>query len=159
MQRILIVDDDTDLLEMVELALTEQGFQVSTITEGRSLLSKVESFQPHVILLDIYLDDADGRELCYQLKSNELFKHIPVALYSAGHITNSSILESKANTFISKPFNIVQLGEKIKEILTVKTPGSIPQRFMNLFRQYVPLSYFGFRSINESADISKSLVI
>jgi len=159
MQRILVVDDDRDLLEMVEMALTEQGFQVSTITNGTSLLPEVNSFQPDVILLDIYLNDADGRELCYQLKSDPTYKDIPVALYSAGHISNSSILNSKANTFISKPFDIVQLGEKIKQMLTVKTPVNLSQRLVDLLLQYVPLSSFGFKSINVSVDISKSLVM
>src|ERR1051326_3788769 len=131
MKKVLIVDDDRDLLEMVNMALTEQGFTVSTLTEGKLFFNEVVSFNPDIILLDIFLADADGRKLCYELKSDPSLQHIPVALYSAGHITNSSILESQANIFITKPFDIMQLGEKLRSILATRRTGRFGQRHFN----------------------------
>ena len=101
MKKLLIVDDDKDLLEMVEMALSEQGFDVHTSTEGSSFFSQLEKLKPDIVLLDVFLNDADGRELCYQLKSDPLYDHIPVALYSAGHMSNSTIINSRPSFFSS----------------------------------------------------------
>src|SRR5689334_14512594 len=125
MKKVLIVDDDTDLLEMVEVVLSEQGFNVCTLTEGKAFFDNVASFNPDIILLDIFLTDADGRKLCRQLKSEPSYQHIPVALYSAGHITNSSISESGANMYITKPFDIKQLGEKLRSLLEEPSLGKL----------------------------------
>ena len=140
MKKLLIVDDDKDLLEMVEMALTEQGFNVHTSTEGSSFFSQVENFKPDIVLLDVFLKDADGRELCYQLKTDPAYNNIPVALYSAGHMSNSTIINSGANTFITKPFDIRQLGNKLRAMLTKETNESVTEKYLDLIRQYIPLN-------------------
>lgn len=156
MRKVLVVDDDKDLLDMVELALIKQGFKVHTIGEGKVFFDTIEAFKPDVILLDIFLNDADGRELCYQLKSESPYKHIPVALYSAGHISHSSIHESKANIFISKPFDIHQLGEKIGELLSIRAfpfTFCINQKFFKEFTIHKLFNYPVFQRPNLSAEI------
>jgi DNA-binding response OmpR family regulator len=145
MKKVLIVDDDRDLLEMVEMALTEQGFEVSTLEEGKSFFTEIQNFEPDIILLDVFLNDADGRELCHKLKSNPSLKDIPVALYSAGHMSNSTIVKSKADMYITKPFNIIQLGEKLNGMLAVKRVGKNSEKYLDFILQYVPP--YGFRSI------------
>lgn len=137
MKKVLVVDDDRDLLEMVEMALKEQGFQVSTLEEGKLFFSQIRSFEPDVILLDVFLNDADGRELCYQLKSDPALKDIPVALYSAGHMSNSTIVKSKANLYITKPFDIIRLGEKLKGMLAKGTQKN-SETYLDFIRQYIP---------------------
>lgn len=118
MNKLLLVDDDPDLLEMVDVILSKQGYTVSTINNGRTFFDKVHSFKPDFILLDIFLGDADGRELCHQLKQAQAYKDIPVVLYSAGHIPRHTIEDSMANAFVSKPFDIKLLAEKIKSMLS-----------------------------------------
>lgn len=145
MKKVLIVDDDRDLLEMVEMALTEQGFEVSTLEEGRAFFTEIQNFQPDVILLDVFLNDADGRELCYQLKSDPSLKDIPVALYSAGHMSNATIVNSKANLYITKPFDIIQLGEKLRGMIAIQSTGKNPETYLDFILQYIPP--YGFRSI------------
>ena len=140
MKKLLIIDDDKDLLEMVEVALAEQGFDVRTSTEGSSFFSQVENFKPDIVLLDVFLKDADGRELCYRLKSNPAYDHIPVALYSAGHMSNSTIINSKANTFITKPFDLGQLGDKLRAMLAKENNESVSEKYLDLVRQYIPLN-------------------
>ena len=61
---------------------------------------------PNLILLDIYLNDCDGRELCYQLKSSDQYKNIPGILFSVGHNTAQSVRDSLADDFIPKSFSI-----------------------------------------------------
>jgi len=118
MPSVLIVDDDSDLLEMVALALSTHGFTTTSITDGKTFIDTVSTVKPDIILLDIFLGDIDGRRLCQNLKTETLYKNIPVILYSAGNISMSSIGESEANAFIPKPFNIKQLTEKISSLLT-----------------------------------------
>ena len=140
MKKLLIIDDDKDLLEMVEVALTEQGFDVRTSTEGSSFLSQVENFKPDIVLLDVFLKDADGRELCYRLKSDPAYDHIPVALYSAGHMSHSTIINSKANTYITKPFDLGQLGDKLRAMLAKENNESVSAKYLDLIRQYIPFN-------------------
>ena len=119
MSKVLVVDDDKDLLEMVNIALSKQGFTTSTLNSGKYFFNKVESFRPDIILLDIFIGDADGRKLCHQLKDIPDSQNIPVILYSAGNVSGSSIERSLANAFVGKPFDIKQLVEKIKSLLYI----------------------------------------
>jgi DNA-binding response OmpR family regulator len=120
MQKILVVDDDKDLLEMVEMTLSRLGYHITTLAKGSGFFNVVESIRPDIILLDIFLGDADGRTLCYQMKLQSAFKKIPVILYSAGQIPLSTIEHSKADGFITKPFDIKQLTEKLKKLLGIQ---------------------------------------
>ncbi|TMI94943.1 MAG: response regulator [Bacteroidetes bacterium] len=119
MPKILVVDNDKDLLEMMEMSLSRLGYDITTLAKGSGFLSIIESIRPDIILLDIFLGDADGRNLCYQMKLHPAYQNIPVILYSAGHISFSTIQKSKADEFIVKPFEIDQLLGKIKELLVI----------------------------------------
>ena len=115
MYTVLILDDDEDLREMVSLGLQQFGLKVCCYSEHSDIDKKIAGCQPNVILMDIYIGDADGRRICYGLKNSQ-HKNIPVILYSAGYIPSLSIEESLANDFIQKPFNFAQLVEKIKTL-------------------------------------------
>ena len=119
MQKILVVDDDKDLLEMVEMTLSRVGYHITTLAKGSGFINIVESLHPDIILLDIFLGDSDGRTLCYNLKLQPAYENIPVILYSAGYVPLSTITHSKADEFMIKPFAIKQLVEKIKTLLGI----------------------------------------
>lgn len=121
MLKVLIVDDDNDLLEMVSLILQTHGMRVLSLNDPADLFTVLSDYRPHLVILDIYLDDADGRELCKQLKNTEEFSGIPVLLYSAGHISSSSIKDCQANDFLQKPFEISLLLKRIRQ--QVALPG------------------------------------
>ena len=120
MPKILVVDDNKDLLEMIEMTLSRLGYRITTLAKGSGFLNIVESIQPDIILLDIFLGDADGRSLCYQMKLQPAYSDIPVILYSAGYVPLSTIEHSKADEFIIKPFDIKQLLEMIKKLLGIQ---------------------------------------
>ena len=124
MQKILVVDDNKDLLEMVEMTLSRLGYHITTLAKGSGFLNIVESIRPDIILMDIFLGDADGRTLCYDLKLQPIYENIPVILYSAGYVPLSSIEHSKADEFIIKPFDNKQLLEKIKKLLSMSSEKS-----------------------------------
>ena len=119
MPKILLVDDDKDLLEMVEMTLSRLGYHIITLAKGSGFINIVESFRPDIILLDIFLGDSDGRTLCYNLKLQPAYENIPVILYSAGYVPFSTIEHSKADEFIIKPFDTKYLVEKIKTLLGI----------------------------------------
>lgn len=117
MKRILVVDDDIDILTVVKLVLESNEFEVAAISDWQKIFTQIETFHPDLILLDVSLGIQDGRNLCKQVKSNGDTKHISIILFSANHNVEKSVQECLANTFISKPFDINDLIEKINNQL------------------------------------------
>ena len=78
MSRILVVDDDLDILVVMEILLTMKGFSVEVTPKWESTFEKVDSFKPDLILLDVLISGNDGRTICKQLKSQEGTKEIPI---------------------------------------------------------------------------------
>lgn len=115
MLKVLVVDDDRDLLEMVTLVLRINGIDVFSINDHQEFFAALNKYKPDLVVLDIYLDDADGREICRRMKTSEEFGQIPVLLYSAGHISAASIEDCQANGFLQKPFDISVLLKRIRE--------------------------------------------
>ena len=114
MNRILVVDEDQSILDSMEIALDLQGYEVETTTKGEETFSKIKSFNPDLILMDVYLSGMDGREICKQIKEDDKTKHIPVIIFSANRSMKEVFKESGANDFIGKPFNMDELYEKVK---------------------------------------------
>jgi DNA-binding response OmpR family regulator len=117
MLKVLIVDDDEDLLEMVTLMLQANFMEVKSLNAGASLFDALDSERPDILLMDIFLGDSDGRYLCKKLKSSATYTGFPVFLYSAGDISNASIVESNADQFLRKPFEMTTLVNRIHESL------------------------------------------
>ena len=82
-KRILILDDNQAILEVVTEALAYEQFEVLDISLGSQLLEAVEQFMPDLILLDYRLADRNGGDLCLQLKATPAYRHIPVIIFSA----------------------------------------------------------------------------
>ena len=123
MKRILVVDDDIDILTVVQLVLETNGFEVVAISNWQQIYTQIEAFKPDLILLDVSLGTQDGRNLCKQLKSDNNTKHISVILFSANHNVEKSVAECLADSFISKPFDINDLIQGINNEL-METNGS-----------------------------------
>lgn len=117
MRKILIVDDNPDILQVMQLLLGSRGFEVEVTTNAEDTFPKIESFDPGLIFLDVFLGGYDGRDICKQIKSTEYLKKIPVILFSANKVSTTSINESQSDAFISKPFDIVDLVEKVNILL------------------------------------------
>ena len=109
MKKILIVDDDKDILTIVEMLLTAHNYQVHTVSDASDILEQVISFCPKIILMDVNMGNHDGREICKLLKADLGVKHIPVILFSAMQNLGETHRECEATDFISKPFDSVEL--------------------------------------------------
>jgi DNA-binding response OmpR family regulator len=114
MHRILVVDDDQSILDAMEITLKLQDYEVETTAKGEETFSKIETFRPDIILMDVYLSGMDGREICKQIKEQDQTRHIPVIIFSANKSMKDLFKESGANDFIGKPFNMDELYDKVK---------------------------------------------
>ena len=114
MLKILVVDDDPSILDAMEVALNLQGFEVEATSKGEETFSKIESFSPDLVLMDVYLSGMDGRDICRQIKSDEKTKELPVVIFSADKSMKQVFKECKADDFIGKPFKMDEMYDKIK---------------------------------------------
>lgn len=113
-RKILVVDDDTFILDALEELLQYSGYEVFTTPKGDDVFNEVEKNSPDLILLDIMLSGTDGRDICKRLKSNERTKNIPVIMVSAHPSAQDAIKDVGANDIVSKPFDIHNLLSKIQ---------------------------------------------
>lgn len=114
--KILIIDDDLVFLEILKCFLTSHDYVVSTVSEVIDILRIVEKFKPDIILLDIYLDNYDGRTVSKIIRSNEDYKTIPIILCSVDESMKESIFQCGANAFVKKPLDLDLLASIIKEL-------------------------------------------
>lgn len=115
MNRVLIVDDEQDILEIVSLLLKKNNFDVMTIARGSLIQNAIKSFSPDLILLDVALAGEDGREICRRLKLSEETMHIPVILFSAHFGLLNDVQECLANGLVTKPFESAHLIDIIRK--------------------------------------------
>jgi len=115
-KKIYVADDDPDVLEVIKQILELNDYVVVTSLNGLSLLNAVYS-NPDLVLLDILMPDTDGRDICRALKTGEHTHHIPVIMMSAFSDLSTIIFDTKADDFITKPFEISDLLLKIKKHL------------------------------------------
>ncbi len=114
MKRILVADDDIDILTLVKMTLGMQGFAVDAVSNWKEIDGRVEQFNPDLILLDVSLGGADGRDICKRIKEQEKTKHIPVILFSANAEMGESINQCHAQAFISKPYELANFLKVIR---------------------------------------------
>jgi CheY-like chemotaxis protein len=118
MSRILAVDDDKDILEVLQFVLEDYGYQVNTLSDGHRLFEKINEQLPDLILMDIMLGGLDGRDLCKNVKLNFKTHDIPVIMISASHNLSDVLKQECApDDFLAKPFDINMLLNKIQRQL------------------------------------------
>lgn len=120
MSKILVVDDDLDILVVMEILLTMKGFSVEVTAKWENTFDKVASFKPDLILLDVLISGNDGRTICKQLKSQANTRDIPIIMFSAHPSAAATIADYGANDFIAKPFDVNDLLKKINAQLDSK---------------------------------------
>lgn len=114
--KILVVDDETYIVELVKFNLEKEGFEVIVAYDGLSALELVKTELPDLIVLDIMLPNIDGLEVCKALKQDERFNTIPIIMLTAkgGEIDTVLGLETGADDYITKPFSPRELLARIK---------------------------------------------
>jgi DNA-binding response OmpR family regulator len=119
-KKILIVDDEEDILHFLELVLREKGYEVATATGGHEALTKAQVDRPDLVLLDIMMPQMDGWEVLKLLRVDEGTSRIPVAMLSARTEAKDRVqgLQEGAIDYICKPFSLQELLGKIETIFS-----------------------------------------
>ena len=118
-QKILIVDDDENIAELISLYLTKECFDTKLVYDGEDALAAFDSYQPNLILLDLMLPGIDGYQVCRLSKNNMVTSHIPIILLTA-RVTSSQIregYESLADDYIMKPFDPKEMVARVRAVL------------------------------------------
>lgn len=118
-KRILVIEDDVDLVELLRYQLTQAGFLTLAAADGADGLEKVRSLRPDLILLDLMLPELDGFALCEILRRDRATRTVPIIILSAmsGELARVAGLGAGANDFLSKPFSLKVLIYRIQTIL------------------------------------------
>jgi len=118
-KRVLIADDEPNIVASLEFLMEQAGFEVKVATDGAAALSLVGSFGPDLVLLDVMMPVKNGYEVCQQLKSDPATRGVKVILLSAKgrDVEVAKGLELGADAYVTKPFSTRELVAKVKELL------------------------------------------
>ena len=121
--KILLVDDETDMLEMMAYNLGAQGHQIVTAVTGLDAVNKARRCAPDLIVLDLMLDGIDGFSVCEILRAQPSTGRVPVLVVTAlgGQIARLNALAVGATDFLSKPFSPQELIRRVQDILDART--------------------------------------
>lgn len=117
-KRILVIDDDEDVMEILRIALSDEGFDV-VFTNTAAAIATMEKLCPDLVLLDVQLSGPSlmGSDMCNKLKQRHVLHHMPLILASSGTNLERLAIDCDADVFISKPFDIFQLLVHVKRFL------------------------------------------
>lgn len=107
MKKILIVDDEVDVVEVVEMLLETEGYKVLKAYNGKEALDMLETVVPDLVILDIMMPEIDGVEVCRRMRDMDEMSDIPIVMFSAklSAIDKKDSFDAGADGFITKPFN------------------------------------------------------
>ena len=114
-KKILVVDDDQAIREVIMMILEIEGYHVLGLNNGRGVVDTVHQTRPDIVLLDVQLGDSDGRDICRELKGQPATQEIPVIIISANHGW-SALHEKQCNAdgFLAKPFDLTELVNQVR---------------------------------------------
>ena len=114
---ILIIDDNEDILFMLKAMLEMRGFNITPQDSPENIELFIETISPDLILMDMLLSGADGREVCKKIKMNKAISHIPIIMISALPDADVSCLEAGTDYFLGKPFEMTDLFNTVEKAL------------------------------------------
>lgn len=137
-QKILIVDDDTNIAELISLYLTKEFYQVQIVEDGEQALQVFDTFQPNLVLLDLMLPGMDGYQVCRELRSRS---NTPIIMLSAkGEVFDKVLgLELGADDYMIKPFDSKELVARVKAVLRRFQPSRTDETPTTKIVQYPDL--------------------
>ncbi len=124
-QKILVVDDDPNIAQLIRLYLEKEGYQVTVEGRGDSAVSAFQKDPPHLIILDIMLPGMDGWQVCRTIRQSS---NVPIIMLSAKDETFDKVLglELGADDYITKPFEGKELAARVKAVLRRSAPDNAP---------------------------------
>ncbi len=131
MTTVLVADDERNIVQLVRMYLSNEGFTVETASNGRDALEKARRIKPDLLILDLMMPDIDGWEVCRQLRKES---DIPVIMLSArGEEVDKIVgLELGADDYVTKPFSPRELVARVKSVLRRYSAGQAPERVLQV---------------------------
>jgi len=128
--RVLVVDDEAYITDLVGMALRYEGFDVAVAASGREALSRAGEFRPDLLVLDVVLPDVDGIEVCARLRRDGI--QAPVVFLTARDATEDKIagLTVGGDDYVTKPFSLEELVARVRAVLRRTRPGDRPARLV-----------------------------
>ena len=117
-KRVLILDDDLDILQICTIVLKKKGFEVTTLNSSNHVLDNVRACKPDVILMDNWIPGPGGIESTRLLKSESDLHDIPVIFFSANSNVSQLATEARADYFLQKPFDIGELEDIVNQAIS-----------------------------------------
>lgn len=114
-KKILIFDDNEELLELCTIILEDIGCEIQTSTTTNNIEQQVAEFAPDIIFMDNWVPDVSGTEATKQLKANKDLRHIPVIYFSANNHIKELAQEAGADDLLEKPFDIAAMENIVKK--------------------------------------------
>lgn len=119
-KRVLIIDDDKDILEVLEAIFTYRAYQVYHSTEASRLYSLIEEVKPDLLILDYFLRGTTAGELCKKIKSDPETRNLPIIIISAYPASRLEVEKSSYDIFIPKPFDLDTITSTATELVAFK---------------------------------------
>lgn len=116
-KRILILDDNQDILDIVHETLAYEQFDVKSTSKGNEVMPMVADFNPDLVILDYRVAGVNGGELCRQIKCHPDYKDIPVIIFSAYVNHADELFAYGCDAIINKPFDLTELVEKVNSLI------------------------------------------
>ena len=120
-KKILIADDEPDILEIIQYNLTKEGYEVITAKDGDEAIGKAKIVRPDLIILDIMMPGIDGIEACRRIRANAATAQTPVLMFSALSEEAEAARLAGADGMLPKPFNLPALAEAVKTFFATRT--------------------------------------
>lgn len=119
MKKILIVEDETNIYELIKFNLETHGFEVDGVQDGALAIEKILSVLPDLIILDLMLPGKDGISICREIRANSIISYIPIIMLTAKSEEFDKVLglEIGADDYITKPFGVKELCARVKAVL------------------------------------------
>ncbi len=148
MKRILIIEDDRDIVELVRYNLANEGFEVTSVADGSAALASLRKSTPDLVILDLMLPKMPGLEVCKEIRRDAALNRLPILMLTArGEEADRVIgLEMGADDYVTKPFSPRELAARVKALLRRAEPAGEVERAIEVGR-LLTLSTLEFRLI------------
>jgi phosphate regulon transcriptional regulator PhoB len=128
-KKILIVEDEHDVIKLLKYNLEKEGFRVNYTTDGSLALAEIRRDEPDLIILDLMLPGLDGLEICRQIRRNERYSALPLLMLTARGEESDRVvgLEMGADDYVTKPFSMRELIARVRALLRRREPAGAPK--------------------------------
>jgi len=156
MAKILLVDDEPDILQLLSYNLAAEGYQLETARNGLKAIEKAKAFLPDLIILDLMMPEMDGIEACFEIRKIPELKHCAIAFLTARSEDHSQIagLEAGADDYITKPIKPKVLVSKVKALLR-RSDHSVSYDLLELNGLIIDREKYIVQKENERIDLPK----